>query len=54
MKKPMEVRLSVPGLHNGANALAAAAAGIVFRVRPAAIREALESFRPSKQTDGML
>jgi UDP-N-acetylmuramoyl-tripeptide--D-alanyl-D-alanine ligase len=47
MKKPLEVQLSVAGRHNGMNALAAAAAGLTFRVKPTAIRDALEGFQAS-------
>jgi UDP-N-acetylmuramoyl-tripeptide--D-alanyl-D-alanine ligase len=47
MKKPVDVRLAVAGLHNASNALAAAAVGMAFRVRPAAIRESLERFHAS-------
>ncbi len=49
MKKPMEVQLSVPGEHSAGNALAAAAVGLAFRVPPASIRKALESFRPASR-----
>jgi UDP-N-acetylmuramoyl-tripeptide--D-alanyl-D-alanine ligase len=44
--KGSDVRMKVPGAHNAANALAAAAVGIVFKVSPAKIRKALEGFRP--------
>jgi UDP-N-acetylmuramoyl-tripeptide--D-alanyl-D-alanine ligase len=44
-KKPVPVHLGIPGRHHAGNALAAAAVGIAFRVRPAAIAGALEAFR---------
>ncbi len=46
------VRLPVPGAHTAANALAAAAVGIVFKVPPRRIRTALEQFQaPSKRME---
>jgi UDP-N-acetylmuramoyl-tripeptide--D-alanyl-D-alanine ligase len=44
--KPFGVRLSVPGRHTAANALAAAAVGIAFGVPPKSIAVALREFRP--------
>ena len=41
------VRLSVPGRHNAANALAAAAAALAVGVALAAVARGLEAFRPS-------
>ncbi len=40
-----EVALAVPGRHNVKNALAAAAAGLLFRVAPDAVLEGLAAFR---------
>ncbi|HUL63740.1 MAG TPA: UDP-N-acetylmuramoyl-tripeptide--D-alanyl-D-alanine ligase [Burkholderiaceae bacterium] len=42
----LDVRLSVPGLHNVRNALAAAACAIATDVEPAAITAGLAAFRP--------
>jgi UDP-N-acetylmuramoyl-tripeptide--D-alanyl-D-alanine ligase len=54
MKKSVGVQLRVPGRHNAANALAAAAVGLAFKVPPTRIRKALESFRaPSKRMEIM-
>jgi UDP-N-acetylmuramyl pentapeptide synthase len=47
MRAPAAVRLALPGRHNALNALAAAAAGLTFRVPPAGIVSALGSFTPS-------
>jgi UDP-N-acetylmuramoyl-tripeptide--D-alanyl-D-alanine ligase len=44
-KKSFVVKLNVPGEHHAANALAAAAVGLLFKVPPAKIQKALESFR---------
>lgn len=44
--KPFGVRLTVPGRHTAANALAAAAVGIAFGVPPGSIAAALAEFRP--------
>jgi len=49
MRKPAEVVLNVPGIHNAHNALAAAAVGLTLRVAPADIVEALESFRAASK-----
>jgi UDP-N-acetylmuramoyl-tripeptide--D-alanyl-D-alanine ligase len=43
MKRWRRVRLMIPGRHNAVNALSAAAAGVAFRVAPAAICLALEA-----------
>lgn len=52
MRTPVPVSLTVPGLHNGQNALAACAVGIALRVSPAAIAEALGTFTaPSKRME---
>ena len=45
MKRWHRVQLAIPGRHNAANALAAAAAGILFHVPPPLICAALESCR---------
>jgi len=42
----MEISLQLVGEHNAMNALAAAAVGFAFKVHPAKIRHALESFSP--------
>lgn len=44
-KSPFGVRMSVPGTHNAANGLAAAAVGLEFGVPPAGIASALKGFR---------
>ncbi len=44
-KKPFRIRMSVPGTHNAANGLAAAAVGMEFGVSPAGVRSALSRFR---------
>lgn len=49
MKKPQGIRLAVPGVHNGLNALAAAAVGSAFRIPAGDIRRALERIRPSSK-----
>jgi len=49
MKTPMEVQLRVPGLHSAANALAAAAVGLSFRVKPGLVRDALQAFTASSK-----
>jgi UDP-N-acetylmuramoyl-tripeptide--D-alanyl-D-alanine ligase len=49
MKKPLNVALAVPGVHNASNALAAAAVGLTLRVTPAAIVTALQEFRASSK-----
>lgn len=49
MNKSMAVHLAVPGPHNALNALAAAATGLMFRVAPGAIRDALQAFRPASR-----
>jgi UDP-N-acetylmuramoyl-tripeptide--D-alanyl-D-alanine ligase len=46
-KKPVPVQLGIPGRHNAANALAAAAVGLAFRVPPGSIAGALKAFRAS-------
>jgi UDP-N-acetylmuramoyl-tripeptide--D-alanyl-D-alanine ligase len=46
MKRSVSVQLQVPGRHNAANALAAAAVGLAFDVPPTRIRKALEDFCP--------
>ncbi len=43
-KKPMEVRLKSPGVHNTQNALGAAAVGATLGVSPDNIKEGLEKF----------
>jgi UDP-N-acetylmuramoyl-tripeptide--D-alanyl-D-alanine ligase len=48
-KKPLEIRLGIPGEHSAVNALAAAAVGSAFRVPAKAICGALESIRPSSR-----
>ncbi len=46
------VRLPVPGAHTAANALAAAAVGVAFKVPPRKIQTALEQFQaPSKRME---
>jgi UDP-N-acetylmuramoyl-tripeptide--D-alanyl-D-alanine ligase len=47
MNKAMKVQLGIPGEHNAANALAASAVGLAFRVSPRQICRALEAFIPS-------
>jgi UDP-N-acetylmuramoyl-tripeptide--D-alanyl-D-alanine ligase len=42
----IEISLGISGFHNIYNALAAAAAGVAFRVEPQIIKEGLENFRP--------
>ena len=49
MKKPAEVVLGVPGLHNAQNALAALAVGLSLRVPAAAAVDALEGFTASSK-----
>ena len=49
MKNPMPVTMAVPGRHQAANALAAAAVGLTMRVPPGQIRTALESFHASSK-----
>ncbi len=49
MKTAMEVQLQVPGLHSAVNALAAAAVGLSFRVKPGLVREALQAFTASSK-----
>ncbi len=44
--KPFVVKIGVPGQHNAANALAASAVGLLFKVPPAKIQKALASFKP--------
>jgi UDP-N-acetylmuramoyl-tripeptide--D-alanyl-D-alanine ligase len=48
-KKPLDLRLGVPGEHSAVNALAAAAVGSAFRVPAKAICAALEAIRPSSR-----
>ncbi len=48
-KKPFDVQLAIPGYHNAANALAAAAVGLSFNIRQKKIRKALEAFRPASK-----
>jgi UDP-N-acetylmuramoyl-tripeptide--D-alanyl-D-alanine ligase len=48
-KRPFTVSLSVPGLHNAQNALAAAAVGVTFKVPAAKIQQALEQFKGSSK-----
>lgn len=48
-KKQFRVNLPIPGKHNIQNALAAFAVGIQFKVPPAKIVKALESFKPSNK-----
>jgi UDP-N-acetylmuramoyl-tripeptide--D-alanyl-D-alanine ligase len=43
-KKNFHVQLTVPSEHNAKNALAAAAAGLTFKVKPADIQKSLEEF----------
>ena len=49
MKKPVEIRLSIPGEHTAVNALAAASVGIAFRIPAKEIRRVLEQVRPSSK-----
>ncbi len=49
MKTPVDVRLQVPGVHAAGNALAAAAVGLSFRVRPSRIKDALQSYSGSSK-----
>ncbi len=44
--REVRMRLSIPGVHNALNALAAAAVGLTFNVPAAEIKSALELFRP--------
>ncbi len=46
-KKPFDVSLSVPGLHNAQNALAAAVVGLTFKVPATRIQQALKDFKGS-------
>ena len=48
-KRAFDVELSVPGEHNAANALAAAAVGLSFRIPVASIRQALLRFSASSK-----
>lgn len=43
--EPLPLRVAVPGLYNGYNALAAAAAALLLGVQPAVVRETLAAFR---------
>ena len=45
--KTMKITLSVPGIHNLHNALAAAAVGRLFQIPDSAIEKALRKYRPS-------
>jgi UDP-N-acetylmuramoyl-tripeptide--D-alanyl-D-alanine ligase len=47
--RPVTVQLRIPGEHNALNALAAAAVGIGFGLSLAAVKEALEQFRPASK-----
>jgi UDP-N-acetylmuramoyl-tripeptide--D-alanyl-D-alanine ligase len=47
IRKPRKVRLGIPGRHQAANALAAAAVGLTFGIPGSAIVEALETFAAS-------
>jgi UDP-N-acetylmuramoyl-tripeptide--D-alanyl-D-alanine ligase len=49
MKTPLNVRLRIPGYHPAANALAAAAVGLSFRVAPRLIQDALQNFTASSK-----
>jgi|WetSurMetagenome_2_1015567.scaffolds.fasta_scaffold23973_2 UDP-N-acetylmuramoyl-tripeptide--D-alanyl-D-alanine ligase len=49
MRKPAEVALSVPGIHNAYNALAAAAVGLTMRVPAVDIVAALEGFHAASK-----
>ncbi len=49
MKRAASAQLRIPGRHNAANALAAAAVGLAYRVPPVRIRRALESFRAASK-----
>lgn len=49
MRKPAEVVLGVPGVHNAQNALAASAVGLALHVPALRIAEALESFTASSK-----
>lgn len=49
MKTPLDVRLRIPGYHAAANALAAAAVGLSFRVAPRLIQDALQNFTASSK-----
>ncbi|MBI2620213.1 MAG: UDP-N-acetylmuramoyl-tripeptide--D-alanyl-D-alanine ligase [Ignavibacteriales bacterium] len=46
-KSPIEITLSVPGIHNAYNALAATAVGLTLKVPAAKIQRALLSFAPT-------
>ena len=48
-RKPFDVELRVPGLHNARNALAAATVGLAFRVPPRRIQNALSSFQAASK-----
>ena len=49
MKRSSGIQLRVPGRHNAANALAAAAVGLAYNIPPTRIRKALESFRATSK-----
>jgi UDP-N-acetylmuramoyl-tripeptide--D-alanyl-D-alanine ligase len=52
LSRSFPVRLTVPGAHMAANALAAAAVGIAFKVPPRKIQAALEAFQaPAKRME---
>jgi UDP-N-acetylmuramoyl-tripeptide--D-alanyl-D-alanine ligase len=53
-KKPVSVRLGVPGRHQAMNALAAAAVGLLFGVPGRMIAEALERFQASDKRMSVL
>jgi UDP-N-acetylmuramoyl-tripeptide--D-alanyl-D-alanine ligase len=48
-RRAVQVKLGVPGEHQAANALAAAAVGLLFNVPATAIADALGSFRPASK-----
>ncbi len=48
-KRAVTVQLAVPGEHNAANALSAAAVGLTFQVPAQKIKSALEKFQPASK-----
>jgi UDP-N-acetylmuramoyl-tripeptide--D-alanyl-D-alanine ligase len=55
VRTPFTVELGLPGDHNAADALAAVAVGLSFRVPWRQVKEALESFQPaSKRTEVLM
>ncbi len=50
--RPLAVQLNTPGLHTAANAIAAAAVALAFRVPASAVRAGLEAFHPTVYPGG--